>query len=194
VADEQAAAKTTRYIAFLRGINVGGHRVRTEEFRTLFTGMGFSNIETFLASGNVIFEAPADTATGTEAETEKHIERHLREGLGYAVDTFLRSPAELAAITAVRPFPEAEIETPGYTLHVVFLRDALGKEAIAKLADFRTAMDDFFVEGRELYWLCRGKTTESLVAWPQLTRSVIGSSTMRNMTTVRRLAARYPAG
>lgn len=180
---------TARYIAFLRGINVGGHRVKMDELRALFEQVKLANVETFIASGNVIF----DTTTQDSTALEQRIETHLKQALGYAVDTFLRTPAELAAITAFRPFAAEELDAEGHTLHVVFLRqdpDAAGEQ---KLASFRTAMDDFCLRGRDLFWLCRGKITESLVKWPLLGKSLGMSSTARNVKTIRQLVERYPS-
>ena len=82
-----------RYIAFLRAINVGGHTVKMDALRELFEALGFEQVETFIASGNVIFET---TETDTAA-LERRIETHLQAALGYAVATFLRSDAEVAA-------------------------------------------------------------------------------------------------
>ena len=76
--------KTTRFIALLRAINVGGHNVKMDRLRKLFESLGLSNVETFIASGNVIFDSLVESA-----ETlEEKIERHLRESLGYEVATF----------------------------------------------------------------------------------------------------------
>ncbi|MBK7317116.1 MAG: DUF1697 domain-containing protein [Anaerolineales bacterium] len=68
----------TRYFTFLRAINVGGHTVKMDVLRQLFESLGFSNVETFIASGNVIFEAK--TADGKSLE--KKIEKALKEALG----------------------------------------------------------------------------------------------------------------
>ena len=177
-----------RYIAFLRGINVGGHRVKMDRLRDLFTALEFSNVATFIASGNVIFEAPAMDATGIE----KRIEAHLERSLGYEVETFLRTPADLASIVAFRPFASEDVEAPGHTLYVAFLRDALGGEDEQKMLSFRTERDDFRVHGRKLYWLCRGKITDSMVNWRLVAKSVPMRSTVRNVTMLRKLAALYP--
>ena len=77
----------TKYIAFLRSINVGGHTVKMDHLSKLFKALGFSSVETFIASGNVIFET---TAKGTTI-LEKKIKEHLKKSLGYEVDTFLRT-------------------------------------------------------------------------------------------------------
>ena len=179
---------THRYIAFLRGINLGNRRVKMDQLRDLFQALKFSAVSTFIASGNVIFETPAADAAGIE----KRIEAHLQKTLGYPVDTFLRTPADLAAVVAFRPFAAEEIEAPGHRLHVGFLRAAPADAAVRKLLSMRTAMDDFRVQGRELYWLCRGSTMDSLVSWPVVDKTIAVPSTMRNITTVRKLVAMHP--
>src|SRR5512142_285308 len=95
-----------RFVAFLRAINVGGHTVRMEELRRLFEGLGLKGVETFIASGNVFFEAPPEDA----GYLERLIERRLQEALGYSVATFIRSAPQLAALTAYRPFPQPALE------------------------------------------------------------------------------------
>ena len=172
-----------RYIAFLRGINIGGHRVKMEDLRDLFSALDFVNVETFIASGNVIFE----TLDSDVTELEKKIEGHLKKSLGYEVSTFLRTHVELASIVDHSPFHLEE----GHTVHVGFHHDAISDAVKEKMLSFRTAMDDFHVQERELFWLCRGKVTDSLVSWPLITKSVVVPSTMRNITTIRKLAAKY---
>lgn len=179
---------TNRYLAFLRGINVGGHRVKMDHLRELFEQLGLQQVETFIASGNVIFET---TATD-EPALEQKIEAHLHQALGYAVDTFLRTPADLAGVAAHQPFTAEELAKDGHTLHVVFLRKHLDPAVEQKLLGFRTALDDFQLRGRDLFWLCRGRLTESLVKWPQLTKTIGVSSTARNVKTIHQLVERYP--
>jgi uncharacterized protein (DUF1697 family) len=66
----------TRYFAFLRAINVGGgHVVKMDRLRQLFESLGFSNVETFIASGNVIFESSSRNAKNLEAKIEKALIR-----------------------------------------------------------------------------------------------------------------------
>jgi uncharacterized protein (DUF1697 family) len=175
-----------RYLAFLRGINLGRRRVKMDALRTLFEALKFANVSTFLASGNVIF----DSRSAENAALETRIEAHLKHALGYEVATFLRTPAELAAVAAICPFAAGENETPGQALHVAFLRSALGDEARDKLVALRSAVDDFCVHGRELYWLCRGKVADSPFYGPLLAKTIGVASTMRNLKTVRQLAAR----
>src|SRR4051812_18154130 len=120
-----------RYAALLRAINVGGHVVKMDALRALFIGAGFSNVETMIASGNVLFEA----TSGRAPAIESRIETILGAALGYRVATFVRTTPQLAAIAAQRPFPDAE--APGRTLYVGFLKappTASSRRALMALA------------------------------------------------------------
>lgn len=177
-----------RFIAFLRAINVGGHTVKMDHLRKLFEALEFSNVETFIASGNVIFESPAE-----DAQTlEKQIERHLRQSLGYAVATFLRSPSELAAIASYQPFTASELEADGTSLYIAFLPDTPASAAQQKLLAFQNEIDAFYIHKREIYWLARKKLTGSTFSGALLEKTIGMPATMRNVTTVKKLAAKYP--
>jgi uncharacterized protein (DUF1697 family) len=88
-----------RYLAFLRGINVGGHRVKMDRLGELVEALGFEHVETFMASGNVIFSSQSADV----ADMEERIAGHLEDALGHAVPTFVRSQAELESIASFEP-------------------------------------------------------------------------------------------
>ena len=180
------------FIAFLRGVNLGRRRIKMEVLRAEFEAMAFSSVETFIASGNVIFSS----ATGDDRKLARQIEQHLQGALGYEVDTFVRTRAEVAAVAALQPFSAMDMGEPANTVHVGFLPVELGVDRQRGLAACRSDTDEFYVEGREYYWLCRGiKTHESRIwASPALKALRLPSSTMRNLRTVRKLADLYPAG
>jgi uncharacterized protein (DUF1697 family) len=178
-----------RYIAFLRAINVGGHIVKMDHLRKLFEALDFSKVETFIASGNVIFEAETTDARALE----QRIERHLHASLGYEVATFIRTTAELAAVANYQPFSVSEVDADGNYLYIAFLAAPPGAEARQKLMTFRNAGDDFQIHGREVYWLCRRKLSESTFSGALLEKTLRLPATMRNSTTVKKLAAKYPA-
>ena len=156
--------------------------------RKCFEALGHTRVETFIASGNVIFESRARNAR----TLEQAIERHLRESLGYDVATFLRSPAEVAAAATYQPFPATELEAEGHGLYVGFLREPPAAEALAKLLARQTPVDEFRVHGRELYWLARQRMSESPFSGAVLEKLLGMPATMRNVTTVRKIADKYP--
>ena len=155
--------------------------------RRLFDALGFSNVETFIASGNVVFDS---TSKNTKA-LEKKIERYLQETLGYEVATFIRSTTELATVAHYKPFIEAELKAEGNALYIGFLADSPGEEAKRKLRSLTTKVDDFHICGRELYWLRRRKISESEVSGALLAKTLGMQATLRNSTTVKKIAAKY---
>jgi len=177
-----------RYIAFLRAINVGGHTVKMDLLRTSFMSLGFSNVETFIARGNVVFESPAKSAQ----TLEKKIESHLQKSLGDDVRTFIRSSVEKAVIAQYRPCATSELDAAGNSLYIAVLPAPPRGEAKDTLMAFRTKDDDFHVNGHELCWLYRTKMTESAFTGAILENLLGMPATMRNATTVRKLSAKYP--
>jgi uncharacterized protein (DUF1697 family) len=174
-----------RYAAFLRAINVGGHTVTMGTLRGHFEELGFSDVETFIASGNVVFEA----VSKSPASLERRIAGHLGARLGYGVATFLRTPAEIAAIAAHRPFPRPDLDGPGHALYIGFLAaepEAASRRRVLALA---TPLDAFQIRGRELYWLCLGR--DSKISGAVLEKALAQPATLRNSTTVRKMAAKY---
>ncbi len=178
-----------KYVAFLRAVNVGGHIVKMDHLRSLFESMGFANVETFIASGNVIFDSPARSAKNLE----KKIEGALQEKLGYEVKTFVRSIPELTAIASYKPFADADSGADGCVLYIGFLSDNPAADARRKLLALATKVDEFHTAGRELYWLCRTKFSQSEISGNMLAKALGMPTTLRNSNTVKRLAAKYSA-
>ncbi|MCX6027691.1 MAG: DUF1697 domain-containing protein [Chloroflexi bacterium] len=206
-----------RSIAFLRAINVGGHTVKMDRLRQIFESLGFSNVETFIASGNVVFETTAqDTAapqtgrgcTQMDADREENpcssalirgsassalearIAAGLQAALGYEVATFIRTEAELARIAAYRPFPQADLDA-AKALNIAFLADPLDAESVQKLMALKTAIDDFVTHEREIYWLCRKKQSESTFSNAIFEKTLGRQATLRGANTVQKMAAKY---
>lgn len=175
----------TRYIAFLRAINIGGHTVKMETLRSLFESFGFSEVETFLASGNVIFESPEQDHTALESM----IASRLHKALGYEVATFIRTGEELAKIAAYQAFLQSEVDS-STAYNIAFLSGPFNDQAKQKLMALRTDIDVFAVYACEVYWLCRRKQSESTFSNAVLEKTLSGRSTLRGINTVRKLAAR----
>jgi len=174
-----------RHVAFLRAINVGGHTVRMDRLRALFEELGFDDVETFIASGNVLFS----TRRAAGAALARRIEHHLESALGYEVATFLRSVAEVAAIARHPAFP-APLTAAAGALNVGFLAAPLTGAALEQLRSFESDFDRFHVDGRELYWWCAGRQSESSFNNARFERRLGVRATFRGLATVRRLAAR----
>jgi uncharacterized protein (DUF1697 family) len=175
-----------RHIAFLRAINVGGHVVTMQNLRELFEDLGFKGVETFIASGNVIFVSPSTNA----GALQKKIETHLLKSLGYEVHTFVRTEAEVAAIARYKPFTESEVQSAA-TFCVAFLAEPLSAAAKKTVMSLRSDIDDFHVNGREVYWLSKNRQGEATFSNARLEKLLKGRATLRGMKTVVRLAAKY---
>jgi len=179
------AGAPQRLFAFLRAINVGGHVVAMAELRRIFTLERLGDVETFIASGNVIF-----TAAAAPAALEERLAARLERTLGYPVAVFVRTSTEMAAIAAYAPFPASRVRT-AKAFCVGFLASPLGRTAAAALMSLRTPDDDFHLHGRELYWLTQIRQGESAFSNNLFEKTVKVQTTFRNMTTVQRLAIRY---
>jgi uncharacterized protein (DUF1697 family) len=178
---------SSRFVALLRAINVGGHVVKMEALRKHFTRLGFTNVETFIASGNVLFDAPGSKALDLEEQIAMELERQL----GYPVATFIRSPAELASVVEREPFTPAAFDFTKHSLYIGFLGAKPKPETVRSVVALKTPVDEFHIHGKELYWGCRAaRWTDSAVSGGALERAIGTPMTMRNVTTVRKLAAK----
>jgi uncharacterized protein (DUF1697 family) len=178
-----------RYVAFLRGINLGNRRVKSPELIAHFEAMGFEDVATFRASGNVVFVDP-DADTG--AKVQARVEAGLEEALGYDVATFLRSAKEVAAIAARDPFDAKAIEASKGKPQVVLLGrkpSAKAKKAVQEIAPDGDLM---VVEGRELHWLPTVGLSETELDTKALD-AVLGKGTTRTAGTIEAIAAKYCA-
>jgi uncharacterized protein (DUF1697 family) len=175
-----------QYIAFLKGINLGRRRPPMSRLTALFQEMGFAEVDTFIASGNILFS----TAATDMQKLESRIARHLASALGYEVDTFVRTVGEVAEIGRTKLF--SEDGKPGVTIHVGFMQQELPKEIAKKLAGIATEHDEFRVVSREYYWLCRIRTSESEV-WklPEIKTLKLPAATLRNLSSIRKLIAKH---
>lgn len=175
-----------RLFAFLRAINVGGRNIAMAELRRVFEDLGFKEVETFIASGNVVFHSDASDLRSLELA----IEDRLRGSLGYEVSTFVRTEEELAAIAKYEPFQKSHLQDAA-ALNVGFLAEPPGAAAKKLIASFKSEIDDFHVRGREVYWLAQTKQSDSKFNYARFEKALNARATWRGINTVRRLAAKY---
>jgi len=176
-----------RYVAFLRAINVGGHVVKMNVLREQFEALGLSDVETFIASGNVLFSSRAKDA----AALERKIESRLKTALGYEVATFVRTCDEVSAVAAYAPFPAATLRT-AVSLWVGFLAAPLPAAGQAALRALETPIHSFHANGREIYWLRRTKQMDSALSNTGVERALKARCTFRGINTIVRLTSRLP--
>jgi uncharacterized protein (DUF1697 family) len=165
-----------RLVGLLRGINLGAkRRIAMADLRELMAELGYEDVRTVLASGNVVF-------TGSKAKAREKIERALEQRFGFNVDVVLRTMDELHAVVADEPFgDEVDNETRYF---VVFLPE---RPDVSSLDGVDFAPDKFDVGGREIYaWCPDGLQNSRLMK--ALGKPGIGTTaTVRNMATVKKL-------
>ena len=155
------------------------------ELKKSFQKAGLEGVETFIASGNVIFES----AKKPQA-LEKIISAALEKDLGYAVPSFLRTIPEMNAVAECKAFDDATL-AGAVTYYVGFVGSPLTPEQQKKLYDFRSDIDEFNVVGREIYWACRARSSDSKFNNAVMERRLGISATWRGINTVKRLVAKY---
>lgn len=137
---------TTRYVALLRGINVGGRtKVAMDDLRRVFGELGHGNVTTYIQSGNVLFDA-----AGSASRITAGIEERIAADLGQSVTVILRSTAELARVAAANPFVGRVPDEA--KLHVTFL----ARRPTAPVEAPAGVVDELVVAGREVYLHCPG--------------------------------------
>jgi uncharacterized protein (DUF1697 family) len=167
-------------------MNVGGHRLTNAELRAHFVAIGFNDVATFRASGNVVFVAEAQPPR----ELEEHIEQGLAVALGYEAPTFIRAARELQAIAALQPFTPEQLAASAGKLQVALLSEpasASARKAVAALAGER---DRLAFGERELYWLPSGGILDSTLDMTAISR-LLGVMTMRTMGTIQQLTSKH---
>ena len=181
---DQCVAMGT-HVAFLRAVNLGRRTVRMPYLVELAKGFGYGDVWTYVNSGNVVFEA-----AGARAALEGAFEVALRGDLGFEVTTFVRTAAELRRALALEPFP---IE-PTDTYFVTFLKERPSRSQATALEALSNDFDTLVVQGRDVHWRMRGKSTDTRLPTRRWD-GIVGRhrSTSRNTTMLRRLIEKIDA-
>lgn len=167
-----------RYVALLRGINVGGkNKLPMAELRDVFAAAGCAAVKTYIQSGNVVFEAPQELAEQVPAIVTEAIRRRF----GYETAVVVRSGEELRQVAASNPFDTSG--DPRF-LQVAFLEEAPGDEAVSRLDPQRSPPDAFEVRGRHVYLHYPNGVARSKLTNEYLSSRLQSASTMRNWRTV----------
>jgi len=158
--------------------------VTMEALRAAFEALGFGRVQTFIASGNVVFD---HTARNLPA-LERKIEAHLKDAFGFEIDTFVRSLGEIARIVA-----HAAFDGSATTEVVGFLREAPDAAALKAVQAMSTEVDRLLVQGRELVWTSDHRQSESVFSNAAFERALKMRSTFRGVSTLRKLLGKFPA-
>ena len=167
-----------RYVALLRGVNVGGrNKLPMADLRDIFSAAGCSAVRTYIQSGNVVFQAGQDLAErAPEIVTES-----IRRQFGYETVVVVRSREELRQVAASNPFDTSG--DPRF-LQVAFLADTPDAEAVSRLDPRRSPPDAFAVRGRHVYLHYPNGVARSKLTNEYLAAQLQTASTMRNWRTV----------
>ena len=168
----------TRYIALLRGINVGtAKRVAMPELRTMATGLGYTDVATHINSGNLLL------TTDEDAETVRtRVEQAIEDTFGLHSDVVVRSAAELAAALAANPFPDGDPSQ----VTVAFLSEPPSADAEQRMAALATGDEPFAFVGHEVYVRYGHGQADSRLAAKFATLLGVGA-TVRNLRTTTKL-------
>jgi uncharacterized protein (DUF1697 family) len=169
-------------IALFRGINVGGtHVLPMAGLREVLTELGLRGIETYIQSGNAVFEAPVGDIDGLPAAIAEAVETRF----GFAPPVLLRRAEELDAAIAANPFPEQLGDHQ--TLHLGFMAEAPEIEAFDRFKTVESGRDRFEIIGRELYLAVPDGLGRSRLAAALIGSKASPTLTMRNWRTVLKL-------
>lgn len=164
----------TGYVALLRAVNVGGSgKLPMTALQTMGVEAGFRDVQTYIASGNLVLAAAEPAAAVQHA-----LEERLEEFFGRLCRVFVRSAAEMAAVAAGNPFPDV----PGKWTHAVFLDAAPPPDALEQVRSQTTERVALGV--REIYIAYGEGMGRSRLKVP-----AAADGTARNMNTVAKLAA-----
>ncbi|MBA3828988.1 MAG: DUF1697 domain-containing protein [Taibaiella sp.] len=172
-----------RYVAFLRAINVGGHRIiKMEVLRGLFEDMKFKNVVTYIQSGNVLFST---TAKNENALVQK-IEKQIASTIGFEVEVFIRSLEEIEKIVASSPYIKQGEEQDTGT-YVTLLAHEANSTMAATLTAMNNDVDEVHIKGRDIYLLRYRNRGKETLTHAVIEKKLKQKGTNRNMTTMQKL-------
>lgn len=168
------------YVALLRAINLGPvHKVRMEDLRAWFTAAGATEVVTYIASGNVVF----DHASRSADELTEKLEAMLAKKAGFEIPVMLRTGAELTKMLATNPFA-AE---PAKSVHVICLPKRVPASALPDLDTKKFAPERFALVGRELYFCLPNGVGRSPLVGTFSSAKQLAGGTMRTWRTIEKL-------
>jgi uncharacterized protein (DUF1697 family) len=167
-----------KYVAFLRGINVGGNKtVKMSELKTLLEKIGYEHVQTLLNSGNVVFE----TGQGSKEKITKHLEAECEKRFGWHIAVMVRSIDDMKKILDKNPYKkDTEFKT-----YISFLSEEPDKDLIKTFLSLQTADEGFSIQGREVYALLKGMGASKVFILLEKKLKVL--ATNRNTNTLEKI-------
>jgi len=174
--------KNMQYVAFLRGINVGGkNKIKMETLREVFAALGFTNVKTYINSGNVIFE----TDETDDKKLAEKLETAIEKEFSLKIKVMVRTVSEIEEIVKNNPFA-GQFEDDK-DLHVFFLDEELPEEKRELLLSHNNENEMFAVRNREIFCLLRVSVLDSLIGKDYIGKKLKVSATARNWRTVKKI-------
>ena len=171
------------YIAFLKGINVSGHRIiKMAELKAMFEAMGYKNVRTYIQSGNVTFES----AKAKNETVAKKIEAGLGKSLGYFVSVIVRTKEEIEEIISKYPFSKIK-NHDNYKIDVAFLSTEPNSDCVKELESLNTKDEMFKVIGNNVYSLRNKSFPDALIGKGVIEKKLKVKATVRNWNTANKI-------
>lgn len=172
-----------RYIALLRGINVGGNNmIKMETLRAVFESLGFENVKSYINSGNLAF----DTANTDDGKLAKKIHDAIQAEFGFDISVMVRTIAEIEEVVAWNPFA-GQFESHK-DVHIFFLNKNLTASQEDYLQEQASENEQFAILGRHIACLLKIRITDSAVGKGFIDKKLKVAATGRNWRTIKSIA------
>jgi uncharacterized protein (DUF1697 family) len=170
----------TRYVAFLRAVNLGKRRVAMPTAREALERLGYDDVGSFVNSGNLLF-----TSAEEAVDCERAIRAELEDVFGFEITTFVRTAAEVRALATDTPFGEL---AAGHTHFVLLPLNRLSAADRKNVEAMSNDRDQCVVVGRDVHWLIRAKSTETTLGSKRWRDALPDNpTTARNTTMMAKL-------
>ena len=178
-----------RFVALLRAVNVGKRQVKMAELRAWLESDGFTDVETYIQTGNV----RVATTSRSSAKVEERLERVLAEGCGFEVPCIVLTPHELSQMHAdARAIPPPFGEAAGQRRYVVFFKDPVAADAAARMAEYAAPTERIWAGGRAVHVWIAGPSQQAKVFG--VFAKALAPGTSRDLKVVAALDERWGAG
>ena len=173
-----------RYVAFLRGINLGRRRVTGEDLEGAFRAAGVEHPASYQAAGNVVFDDRR-----AAVELSEHLESVVGSELGFRVRLILRTADQTRELAAAVPFTRAELDGAG-KVQAIMVGEPLGPGAAREALQLAPAGEILRWGDRVMWWLPAAGVSDSQIDLGAVDR-LLGLTTTRTKGTIERLAKKY---
>lgn len=171
-----------KYVALLRGINVGGHnKIRMDELREMFSSLNYKNVRSYINSGNIVFE----TRKSPQENIVKKIEKSIEKTFSLQIKVVVRESAEILELVKENPFKDRLTEEK--QLFIAFLANKLSKEKEELLLTSKSEFEDFVTFGNNLFCLSNKGFLDGLLGKKFIDNKLKTPTTVRNWKTVNKL-------